>query len=89
MRRYVWVSDNQQVVFYVSGVLTTRSSSVLTLSLPKQKRPQIIQGMTRVAIWSPKNGGVDKSTVTALLGLSFLDIGKKLGLLDVDLFGRS
>jgi len=44
--------------------------------------------MIKVAVWSQK-GGVGNSTVTALLGLSLHDIGKKLGLLDVDLFGRS
>jgi hypothetical protein len=35
-----------------------------------------------VAIWSQK-GGVGRSTVTALLGLSLRDLGKKVGLLDV------
>jgi len=33
--------------------------------------------------------GVGKNTVTALLGMALRDIGKKLGLLDVDLFGSS
>jgi Mrp family chromosome partitioning ATPase len=42
----------------------------------------------KVAIWSQK-GSVGKSTVTALLGLSLRDTGKKVGLLDVDLSGRS
>ena len=40
--------------------------------------------MIRVAVWSQK-GGVGKSTVTALLGMSLRDMGKKVGLLD----GRS
>jgi Mrp family chromosome partitioning ATPase len=44
--------------------------------------------MTKVAVWSQK-GGVGKSAVTALLGLSLRDMGKKLGLLDVDLSGSS
>jgi len=44
--------------------------------------------MIKLAVWS-QEGGVGKSTVTALLGLSLRDIGKKLGLLDVDLSGRS
>ena len=44
--------------------------------------------MIKVAVWSQK-GGVGKSTVTALLGLSLRDMGKKLGLLDVDLSGSS
>jgi hypothetical protein len=33
------MSDNQQTVHCVDVSLTARSSSVLTLSLPKQKRP--------------------------------------------------
>jgi septum formation inhibitor-activating ATPase MinD len=41
----------------------------------------------RLELWSQEDG-VGKSTVTALLGLSLRDIGKKLGLLDVDLSGR-
>jgi len=44
--------------------------------------------MTEVAVWSQKGGG-GKSTVTALLCLSLRDMGKKLGLLDVDLSGSS
>ena len=44
--------------------------------------------MIEVAVWS-QNGGVGKSTVTALLGLPLRDIGKKLGLLHVDLSGSS
>jgi len=37
--------------------------------------------MIKVAIWS-QEGGVGKSTVTALIGLSLRDMGKKVGLLD-------
>jgi ATP-binding protein involved in chromosome partitioning len=44
--------------------------------------------MIKVAIWSQK-GGVGRSTVTALLGLSLRDLGKKVGLLDKDLSGSS
>ena len=44
--------------------------------------------MIKVAVWSQK-GGVGNSTVTALLGLSLRDMAKKVGLLDVDLSGRS
>jgi Mrp family chromosome partitioning ATPase len=44
--------------------------------------------MIKVAVWS-QNGGVGNSTVTALLGLSLRDMGRKLGLLDVDLSGSS
>ena len=44
--------------------------------------------MTKVVIWSQK-GGVGKSTVTALLGMALHEMGKKVGLLDVDLSGGS
>lgn len=42
----------------------------------------------KIAVWSQK-GGVGKSTVTAFLGLSLRDMGKKVGLLDIDLSGSS
>ena len=44
--------------------------------------------MIKLAVWG-QEGGVGKSTMTALLGLSLGDLGKKMGLLDVDLSGSS
>jgi Mrp family chromosome partitioning ATPase len=44
--------------------------------------------MIKIAVWSQK-GGVGKSTVTAYLGLALRDMGKKVGLLDIDLSGSS
>lgn len=44
--------------------------------------------MIKIAVWSQK-GGVGKSTVTAMLGLQLRDMGKKVGLLDIDLSGSS
>lgn len=44
--------------------------------------------MIKIAVWSQK-GGVGKSTVTAYLGLALRDLGKKVGLLDIDLSGSS
>jgi septum formation inhibitor-activating ATPase MinD len=45
-------------------------------------------GNDRSGRLEPK-GWVGKSTVRALLGMALRDMGKKLGLLDVDLSGRS
>ena len=44
--------------------------------------------MIKIAVWSQK-GGVGKSTVTAMLGTQMRDLGKKVGLLDIDLSGSS
>jgi hypothetical protein len=70
-------------VSYVPGLLTVRSRSALSVSLSKTETSVQNPGDDEGCHLEPRRWG-GKSTVTALLGLSLRDMGKKLGLLDVD-----
>lgn len=50
---------------------------------------QNIPGVKKIVLVSSGKGGVGKSTISANLALSFQKLGKKTGLLDVDVFGPS
>lgn len=50
---------------------------------------QNIPGVKKIVLVSSGKGGVGKSTISANLALSFQKLGKKAGLLDVDVFGPS
>jgi ATP-binding protein involved in chromosome partitioning len=56
---------------------------------PKPKAPQEIPGVDRVLAVASGKGGVGKSTVSANLACALANQGRKVGLLDADVYGPS
>ncbi len=56
---------------------------------PIEKRPQKIPGVKHVIAVASGKGGVGKSTVSANLACALAAAGKKVGLLDADVYGPS
>ena len=55
---------------------------------PEEVKEDFMSGKRIIGISSGK-GGVGKSTITSLLGLAFAEEGKKVGILDADIWGFS
>jgi ATP-binding protein involved in chromosome partitioning len=56
---------------------------------PQPKGPQKIPGIEKVLVVASGKGGVGKSTVSANLAVALAAEGKKVGLLDADVYGPS
>ncbi|MBS1303723.1 iron-sulfur cluster carrier protein ApbC [Loktanella sp. SALINAS62] len=77
----------------VSVVLTAHSSPAAPPDLKSQrsepKGPQKIPGIDRIIAIASGKGGVGKSTVTANLACALAAEGRRVGLLDADVYGPS
>lgn len=78
----------------VSAVLTAHSTSKAPPDLkghgkPKPQGPQKIPGIEKIIAIASGKGGVGKSTVSANLAVALAAEGKRVGLLDADVFGPS
>ena len=60
----------------------------LSIEAPKVKKEQLETGIKYITITSGK-GGVGKSTVAANLAVALARIGKKVGIIDADVYGPS
>lgn len=78
----------------VSAVMTAHSANEPPDLKPKQKKPvqeppQKIQGVDRIIAVASGKGGVGKSTVSANLACALAAEGRRVGLLDADVYGPS
>lgn len=78
----------------VSAVLTGHSAPSAPPDLkpshkPEPKGPEKIPGVTRIIAIASGKGGVGKSTVSANLACALAAQGKRVGLLDADVYGPS
>ena len=77
----------------VSIVLTAHASKTpppdLKPSRPAPAGPQSIKGVARVIAVASGKGGVGKSTVSSNLACALAAMGKRVGLLDADVYGPS
>ncbi|MCK4712691.1 MAG: iron-sulfur cluster carrier protein ApbC [Marinosulfonomonas sp.] len=78
----------------VSVVMTAHSAPSAPPDLkahgkPKPQGPQKIPGIDRIIAVASGKGGVGKSTVSANLAVALAAEGRKVGLLDADVFGPS
>jgi len=55
----------------------------------RMEEPSLLKGVKHIILILSGKGGVGKSTVTAQLAFGFLKLGKKVGILDLDLCGPS
>ena len=77
--------DCQQTSFQVRHH-TTRQQELMARALPKQKP---LPGVDKIVMVASGKGGVGKSTTSVNLAVSLANTGKRVGLLDADLFGPS
>lgn len=56
---------------------------------PQGKAPTVVSGVQRIIAVASGKGGVGKSTVAVNLSLALAAVGKKVGLLDADVYGPS
>lgn len=93
-------SKAEQALFAVDGVssvsiiLTAHQQKTPPPDLKPQRRaepsgPQKIPGIERIIAIASGKGGVGKSTVTANLACSLVAEGRRVGLLDADVYGPS
>ena len=80
----------------VSAVMTAHSARAAPPDLkshshgkPKPQGPQKIPGIDRIIAIASGKGGVGKSTVSANLAVALAAEGRRVGLLDADVFGPS
>ena len=76
----------------VSGVLTAHSEKEAPDLKPKAKSPHApepVPGVKKVIAIASGKGGVGKSTVSANLAVALAAEGRKVGLLDADVYGPS
>lgn len=82
-------------VLSVSAVLTAHNAAPGTPSsepqkkAPPQNTPQDIPGIKKIIAVASGKGGVGKSTVAVNLSVALAHLGKKIGLLDADIYGPS
>ena len=60
-----------------------------TESPQNQIKGNPIKGIQNVIAIASGKGGVGKSTITSLLGIAFDELGKKVGIMDSDIWGYS
>ena len=65
------------------------SDSQAPMSTPASQGPSSLSGIKHIIAVSSGKGGVGKSTVAVNLALSLRDIGLKIGLLDLDIYGQN
>lgn len=76
----------------VSAVMTAHSDTAppdLKAGKPAPKGPQKIPGVEKIIAIASGKGGVGKSTLSANLAVALAAEGKRVGLLDADVFGPS
>ncbi len=77
----------------VSGLLTAHSAPTPPPDLKSAKKkpagPQRIPGIKKIILVGSGKGGVGKSTVTSNLAAALVAEGKKVGLMDADVYGPS
>ncbi|XP_061397655.1 iron-sulfur protein NUBPL [Musca vetustissima] len=70
----------------LSSKVTPHQEALMARGLPKK---QPLPGVTNIVIVASGKGGVGKSTVAVNLAVSLANLGKRVGLLDGDIFGPS
>lgn len=83
--RFISIVKDNCKEFNVSIVLTSQKAERISATKAKIH----IEGASKVIIVSSGKGGVGKSTVAALLAYKLKAQGKKVGLLDADIYGPS
>jgi ATP-binding protein involved in chromosome partitioning len=77
----------------VSALMTAHSQkappNLKGASKPAPQGPQTVPGVDRVVLIASGKGGVGKSTVTANLAVALAAEGRKVGVLDADIYGPS
>ncbi|XP_067621159.1 iron-sulfur cluster transfer protein Nubpl [Eurosta solidaginis] len=66
--------------------LTSKQKELMARGLPKRAP---LLGVTNIVVVASGKGGVGKSTVAVNLAVSLANMGKRIGLLDADIFGPS
>ncbi len=91
-----WVDAMQAVVAAVPGVTAVRmehrpygSAAPSAEAYAASQRPAIDVGAARVVAVVSGKGGVGKSTVTANLALALVRLGRRVGVVDADIYGFS
>ncbi len=77
----------------VSAMMTAHSQkappNLKGASKPAPQGPQTVPGVDRIVLIASGKGGVGKSTVTANLAVALAAEGRKVGVLDADIYGPS
>ena len=77
----------------VTGLLTAHTNEPPALQIGRHptasQGPQKIPGVDRIVAIASGKGGVGKSTVSANLAVALAAMGKKVGMLDADVYGPS
>uniref|UniRef100_A0A1I8Q873 Iron-sulfur protein NUBPL n=2 Tax=Stomoxys calcitrans TaxID=35570 RepID=A0A1I8Q873_STOCA len=70
----------------ISSRVTPHQEALMARGLPKR---QPLPGVDNIVVVASGKGGVGKSTVAVNLSVSLASLGKRVGLLDADIFGPS